>query len=169
MHPEYYDMNNDLALFRLARQVEFNTYVQPVCLVGRETKNLISYAEKRRCYAIGYGLTEGMNFAVKLQKLRINTRSPDECNSDQLNDLELRRGTVCVGPSNDKKMGSSCKGDSGGPNLCYDAGSNSWQLFGTVSYGPSDCDREAGDRWLSVAVDITSYRTWILSTIGADK
>lgn len=57
------------------------------------------------------------------------------------------------------------QGDSGGPNLCYDPKRDAWILFGTVSYGPSDCDRESGDKWLTVSVDLSNYRRWILTNI----
>lgn len=61
------------------------------------------------------------------------------------------------------------QGDSGGPDLCYDPAGGQWVLFGTVSYGPAECDREAGDHWLTVSVDLSNYRTWILATILANK
>lgn len=57
------------------------------------------------------------------------------------------------------------QGDSGGPDLVYDSQDNKWVIFGTVSYGPADCDREDGEKWLTVSVDLSNYRTWILKTI----
>ena len=46
---------------------------------------------------------------------------------------------------------------------------NRWVLFGTVSYGPADCDREEGESWLTVSVDLSNYRTWILQTMELIK
>lgn len=61
------------------------------------------------------------------------------------------------------------QGDSGGPNVCYDAPSNRWHLFGLVSYGPTICDRpDESDKWLTVSVDLTNYRSWIQATILAE-
>lgn len=106
-HPNYKDLTNDLALFRLAKPVEFNDLVQPACLV-RATRNVLDYTRGKRCYNVGYGLTEGMNEAIRLQKLRIEPRKPSECNSDKLGSVQLKRGTVCIGPVNGK-IGGSCK------------------------------------------------------------
>lgn len=100
-------MNNDLLLIRLAKPVKFNEKVQPACFVHR-TRNIHMFTKRRKCYTVGYGLTDGMVDAIKLQKLEISTKDPSECNSDQLGSVRLRRGTVCVGPP-DGKEGGSCK------------------------------------------------------------
>lgn len=167
VHPDYHELNNDLALFRLAAPISFSEFVQPACLV-RATRNVLQYTFAKRCYAVGYGLTAGMVAAVKLQKLRIKPRPPRECNSDTLGSVQLRRNTVCIGVP-DGQTGATCKGDSGGPDLCYDAKLNRWELFGTVSYGPADCDRDTGEKWLTVSVDLSNYRSWILSTVLANS
>lgn len=163
VHPDYHDLNNDVALFRLASPINFSEMVQPACLI-RATRNALQYTSTKRCYAVGYGLTAGMVAAVKLQKLRIKPKPPSECNSDRLGAVRLRRNTICIGVP-DGQTGATCKGDSGGPHLCYNAKLDHWELFGTTSYGPAVCDREAGDKWLTVSVDVSNYRTWILSTI----
>lgn len=167
VHPDYKELNNDLALFRLTAPVSFSDFVQPACLI-KATRNVLQYTHAKRCYAVGYGLTAGMVAAVKLQKLRIKPKQPSECNSDQLGYVQLRSNTVCIGVP-EGKTGATCKGDSGGPDLCYDAKLNRWELFGTVSYGPADCDRDTGEKWLTVSVDVSNYRTWILSTILANN
>lgn len=100
-------MNNDLTLFRLDRAIKFNDYIQPACLIG-STKNVIAYAQRKKCFTVGYGLVEDMVEAIKLQKLQILAKQPSDCNSDKLNNLQLRRGTVCIGPL-DGKIGGSCK------------------------------------------------------------
>jgi secreted trypsin-like serine protease len=163
-HPHYDDLDNDLGLFRLEREVEFSKYIQPVCLIGEPRIDLLTYSKERRCYVVGYGMTEGMKFATKLQKLSIQAREPSECNETSTNPLLLKKNTVCIGPNNERDVGSSCMGDSGGPNLCYEPETDRWHLFAVVSYGPSECDRELGDKWLSAAVDLTKYNDWIVST-----
>ena len=107
VHPDYKEMSNDLALFRLARPVEFNEFIQPACLVG-PTRNVLVTTEDKICYTVGFGLTAGMVNAVRLQKLRVVARQPAECNSDTLGSIRLRSGTVCIGPPMGQ-IGSSCK------------------------------------------------------------
>lgn len=106
-HPDYEDLTNDLLLIRLARTVTFDDRVQPACFVHR-TRNIHLFTKRRKCYTVGYGLTEGMNDAIRLQKMEITTMDPSECNSDQLGIVRLRQGTVCVGPP-DNREGGSCK------------------------------------------------------------
>lgn len=164
VHPDYNDLANDLTLMRLSKPVEFNEFIQPACLI-HPTRNVLDYTRDKFSFTVGYGLTEGMVGAVKLQKLQIKTKMPSDCNSDKLGSVQLRRGTMCIGPPKGHK-GGSCKGDSGGPDLVYDERQNKWFIFGTVSYGPSDCDRDDDDdKWLTVSVDLSNYRSWILRTV----
>lgn len=106
VHPQYKDLNNDLALFRLAKPVVFNDFVQPICLID-PIRNIHAYTKDKICYTIGYGLTRDMISAIKLQKLKIKTMKPSDCNEDQLGAVKLRRGTICIGPGD--KLGGSCK------------------------------------------------------------
>lgn len=106
IHPQYRDLNNDLALFRLREPVVFNDFVQPACFID-PIRNLNAYTKDKMCYTIGYGLTNNMISAIKLQKLKIRTKSPRDCNGDRLGAVKLRRGTVCIGPGED--IGISCK------------------------------------------------------------
>jgi secreted trypsin-like serine protease len=161
VHPNYGNLNNDLALFKLREDVKFNRYTQPICLIGESVKNLVSYSRNRKCYVIGYGFLEHTKYTTKLQKLRIKPRIPSDCNH-----IGLTRGAVCIGPDNEEHVGSTCQGDSGGPNFCYEEETNTWRQFGVVSYGPKGCDRPAGDKWTTGSVDLTSYRSWILNTMG---
>lgn len=167
VHPNYNnELDNDLSLLRMKEPLKFNDFIQPLCLINA-TRNILAFTKNRKCYAVGYGLTDNMMASVKLQKLEISAKPPNDCNSDKLDHIQLRAGTICVGPA--KKTGGSCKGDSGGPNQCYDPKTNQWYLIGTVSYGPSNCDRSEESKWLTVSVDVSNYRTWILSTIMANN
>lgn len=107
LHPEYNDLNNDISLMRLAREVKFNNVIQPVCLIG-QTRNVVARTERLQCFNVGYGLVEGMNRPVSLQKIQIRAMNPGECNSDKLNDIHLRTGSVCIGPP-PGKLGSACR------------------------------------------------------------
>lgn len=106
LHPQYDDLNNDLALFRLKDPVVFDDFIQPACLIS-PIRNIEAYTRDKICYSVGYGLTNNMISAIKLQKLRIRTKSPSECNEDHLGAVKLRRSTICIGPG--QEVGSSCK------------------------------------------------------------
>lgn len=163
VHPDYNDLTNDITLMKMSEPVKFNDFIQPACLI-HATRNVLEFTKSKYSFTVGYGLIEGMASAARLQKLQIQSKQPSECNSDKLGSVQLRRGTMCIGPMKGKK-GGSCKGDSGGPDLVYDPAENRWYVFATVSYGPSDCDREDDESWLTVSVDLSNYRTWILQTV----
>lgn len=166
-HPAYQELTNDLSLMRLARSIEFSEFIQPICLL-EPTRDILAYTKSLTCMNIGYGLIENMMQAVRLQKIIIRPLAAEHCNSEKLDDVQLRTGTVCIGPP-EGKIGGSCHGDSGGPDVCYDPIQDQWVLIGTVSYGPNDCDREKGSHWLTVSVDLSNYRTWIIETISQQK
>lgn len=162
LHPNYKDLSDDLSLMRLARRIEFNDRVQPICL--DPMKGSASQINKMRCVNVGYGLLEEAMEAVKLQKIEVRVLEPKECMSDSAGLQQVKPRTLCIGPP-EGKIGGSCFGDSGGPNHCYDPEINRWFLVGTVSYGPAICDREEGAKWLTVSVNVSSYDTWISSTV----
>lgn len=71
---------NDIALIRLARPVEFSTFVKPVCLPVAPHLRNIDYEDKTLIVA-GFGRTEnGTNSDVKL-KLRVPGFDWDRCNN----------------------------------------------------------------------------------------
>lgn len=107
VHPDYKELTNDVMLARLAKPVQFNDFIQPACFV-HATRNILRYTKNKKCYTVGYGLAENMEDALRLQKLEISAKEPSACNNDQLNSVQLKRGTVCVGPP-DGKIGGSCK------------------------------------------------------------
>ena len=41
VHPQYYDITNDIALLELSRPAMYNKFVQPVCLPGKHEKPAI--------------------------------------------------------------------------------------------------------------------------------
>lgn len=107
VHPDYKDLHNDLTLLRLAEPVEFNDQVQPACLI-QPTRNILGYTKEKKCFTVGYGLTDGMMETVRLQKLEIRTNQASHCNSDKLGSVQLKPGTVCIGPQ-ESQIGGSCK------------------------------------------------------------
>lgn len=94
-------------LARLDKPIYFNDYIQPACFLPA-TRNVIRYARNKKCYSVGYGLTDGMEDALRLQKIQIAAKLPNECNSDKLGLVQLKRGSLCVGPPAGH-IGGSCK------------------------------------------------------------
>lgn len=160
-HPQYQDLFNDIALMHLNRPVEFNENVQPICLIDH-TRDIFRRTKDLICYVVGYGKMADMLEAKKQQKLAIRVLPQSECNALIMSDLEFRPNTICIGPPSNKK-GGTCFGDSGGPSHCYDPIFKRWFQFGIVSTGPPTCEWES--QWLSVSTDLSSYRTWIITTI----
>ena len=107
LHPNYQNLENDLLMLRLEKPIKISDTIQPACLV-QPTRNIQAFTRRRKCYNVGYGLTDGMADAIKLQKVAIVTKQPSDCNSDKLGSVQLKRGTVCIGPP-DGKIGGSCK------------------------------------------------------------
>lgn len=164
LHPQYHDLVNDLSLMRLSRPVTFGHWVQPVCLLD-PTRDLLSYTKGLVCLTVGYGRMANMMDAYRLQKIIIRFVEAHQCNRQAWDaGVHLKRGTVCVSPP-DGRIGATCHGDSGGPDLCYDAARDQWLLVGTVSYGPAECDRDPGAHWLTVSTDLSAFRSWIVNTI----
>lgn len=108
-HPNYTDdFQNDLTLFRLDKPVELNDYIQPVCLIDQQHNDSVAFTKNRKCYNVGYGLTESHMEALKLQKLQVEAKKPEECNNATMDALKLVKDSLCIGPRADQ-VGASCK------------------------------------------------------------
>ncbi|XP_059475732.1 venom protease-like [Neocloeon triangulifer] len=121
-HPEYRPpaRYNDIALLRLARDVEFNAFVRPACL--HRVKELPGPGEQRQFVATGWGrvgYTE--DTSDRLLKVSLTPIEHPVCNQTYKNEAttsKLRRGIddssmICAGELQGGK--DTCQGDSGGP------------------------------------------------------
>ncbi|CBY37389.1 unnamed protein product [Oikopleura dioica] len=105
----------DAAVLRLSTALQFNDYVQPICL---PTLDKI-VPEKTKCAIAGWGTTKG-------------TTSRASLNQQTLPIVSNRK--MCAGY---KRGGvDTCQGDSGGPLMCKH--DNVWIIDGIVSWG-YDC------------------------------
>lgn len=113
-HPRYSRTSAfDIGLIRLVGPVEFNAYMHPACLPGRQ----FQVDERTSLTATGWGVT---NFETKqqsqnLQKVSLEMFAASECETL----LQGRRAVwnaqnyICAGSRTDAR--DSCQGDSGGP------------------------------------------------------
>jgi len=145
-------LTHDIALMELKTPVQFNNYVQPVCLPNQ------SAIVGKECYITGWGKTSHPGKSTNiLQQGRLKIVSKDTCS--KLNPLMLKvpvtDAMLCAGSGGSSRT-SGCHGDSGGPFVCNSNGR--WTLHGAVSHGPNDCQSR---RAYSVFARVHFFRDWI--------
>ncbi|KOB76290.1 Prophenoloxidase activating proteinase 1 [Operophtera brumata] len=114
-HPDYIDGSrnnkNDIGIARLARRAQYNFYVQPICLLGRNERS--------------------KNADIK-EKVNVPIFSKDECITKYRRaGAEITDKQICAGGIFIK---DSCKGDSGGP-LMRKRLEGIWECVAVVSFG----------------------------------
>lgn len=155
--------NNDIALIQLARRIELDKCICPVCLPQRgETAHP---AIKEVGYVAGWGATDRKN---KITKETIERPKTLEYARVLLNDLQGCKKTVpevytvtsnmlCAGGENR----DSCRGDSGGPLMFQDLKNKEYKrlyIAGIVSWGIN-----CGD--FGMYTKVQNYVDWIEKTI----
>ncbi|XP_065063795.1 plasma kallikrein-like isoform X2 [Rhopilema esculentum] len=148
--------DNDIALVKLEKPVEYNQLIKPVCLPeqGEDEK------ADESCYVTGWGrTTEGGKTAKVLQEARIPIKDKKTC-KDTLGIVgSYTDNMICAG----YKDGGidACQGDSGGPFVCSKGGR--FNLVGVVSWGRG-CARK---NLYGVYAKVSSYTDWIKSKIAS--
>ncbi|MEE6471862.1 hypothetical protein FKM82_009401 [Ascaphus truei] len=123
-------MNNDITLLKLQSFVEYNDYIQPICLatstLPMETTTL--------CFVTGWGSTtqEGP-MSVILQEAEINIISTSVCNMPEGYEGAINDNMICAGYESGGI--DSCQGDSGGPFVCYIPEKDRFYQLGITSFG----------------------------------
>ncbi|ODM90951.1 Serine protease easter [Orchesella cincta] len=170
-YPGYNTVNkhNDIALVRLARDINFNTlFIKPMCLpfykeYGVSEPNLLEL----KAVVAGWGRTnwtrnEG---SAVLQQVRLPIVPTQKCIADFRNRINITPKQLCAGGEAGK---DSCGGDSGGPLMMdVEIGKNgifpikrSFQI-GIVSFGPVKC----GIGIPGVYTRVSEYLPWILKSL----
>lgn len=116
LHPQYRGNQSafDIALIKLSKTVEINSFVRPACL-HTATQELSSSQE---LVATGWGVTNATTFSKSdvLLKVNLTLLNIDTCNQTYIQLAErklkaLNGGHLCTAPG----KRDTCDGDSGGP------------------------------------------------------
>ncbi|XP_062971636.1 transmembrane protease serine 12 [Cynocephalus volans] len=122
---------NDIALFYLKKAVRYNDYIQPICLPFDVFQTL---DENTKCFISGWGRTqEEGNGTNTLQEAEVHYISRNICNSHRSYGGIIPNTSFCAGD----KDGAfdTCRGDSGGPLMCYLPENKRFFIMGITSYG----------------------------------
>jgi len=143
--------NNDIALLKLAEEVDLNTYT-PACL----PKTADNY-DGKNAWVYGWGTTEyGGQSATKLLEVEVPVVSNSVCQA-AMTQYQITDAMLCAGGQLNK---DGCQGDSGGPLTVDDNGKH--VLIGDVSFG-NKCGLEGQ---YGVYGDVAYFRTWVDTNVA---
>ena len=129
-HPDYnpITMENDVALLKLPKPIQFSERIQPVCLA--RTPPTVN----KRCFIAGWGtVSSGGLPATRLLEAAVPIIADDKCSrADSYGTWYKKATMVCAGKF-DTGGTDSCQGDSGGPLICVEG--RQPILTGVVSWG----------------------------------
>lgn len=143
--------HNDIALIRLNMSVDFNNYIQPVCLpVPTLQKEL---TEGQPLTVAGWGHTGLSRHSRVKKKVHLPLFSMEKCRHIFETQTSLSDEQLCAGGV---FYEDACTGDSGGPLMRLH--SASWVLEGVVSFGRQSCGQE---NIPGIYTRVRSYIDWI--------
>ncbi|KAI1289996.1 Proclotting enzyme [Halotydeus destructor] len=151
--------NNDITLFRLTEELEFNSpAIRPVCLPTAEMDKNEYVGEMTT--VTGWGTTSfGGNLSQILMEVEVPVVGTEECNAAYKSEMpsggEINHSNICSGYDEGGK--DSCQGDSGGPLVWESVDEKKWYEFGIVSYGYK-C---AEPKYPGVYTRVSAFLKWI--------
>jgi len=153
-HPRYsrYTLDSDIALFKLEKPVQFNKYVQPVCLPSVDPQ------PGTECYITGWGkIRHPGSMHSYLQQAMLPVVSNKVCHAKNYPSIRIKvTETMVCGGDGGKSRKGGCHGDSGGPFVCKVG--DQWELHGDVSHGSARC--RSTDSY-SVFARTYFFKSWI--------
>merc|ERR1719430_2539200 len=151
-------VNNDIALLRLAQDVDLTSTIVPACLPSTSSQQYTGW----QAVVSGWGTTSSggaTSDALKETSQTILANTAAECVQGAGGP-----GSTAVVPGTKlcayKEGTDSCQGDSGGPLVVMENGR--WTVVGVVSYG-FGC---ATPGFAGVYARVTNYLSWIQSNIA---
>ncbi|KAM8912854.1 transmembrane protease serine 12 [Lycaon pictus] len=122
---------NDIALFHLKKAVRYNEYIQPICLPFDIFQKL---DQNTKCFISGWGRTEEEgNITDVLQEAEVHYISRKICGSEQSYGKFIPNTSFCAGAEDG--IFDTCRGDSGGPLMCYFPEHKRFFVMGITSFG----------------------------------
>ncbi|XP_008254679.1 transmembrane protease serine 12 isoform X2 [Oryctolagus cuniculus] len=155
IHPEFIleTYVNDIALFHLNKAVKYNDYIQPICLPFDVFQEL---DQNTKCFISGWGRTqEEGNGTILLQEAEVHYISRQSCNSEGSYGGVIPHTSFCAGDENGNF--DTCRGDSGGPLMCYLPKYKKFFMMGITSYG-NGCGRR---NFPGVYIAPSFYQKWL--------
>ncbi|XP_065654320.1 chymotrypsinogen B isoform X2 [Hydra vulgaris] len=155
-HPAYWrlTLDHDVGLLKLSKPIQFNNWVQPICLP------IIDVPNGTECFVTGWGkiAVTGTPHTV-LQQAKLPVISNNECRNlnKAIIPIPISETMLCAGHGGKTNM-ASCHGDSGSGFVCRTGTNGRWQLHGVVSWGSPKCDASAA---YSVFARISKLRSWL--------
>ncbi|XP_030638324.1 serine protease hepsin [Chanos chanos] len=130
--PNIDDNSRDIAVLALTSPLQFNDYIQPVCLPTYGQRLI----DGQMGTVTGWGNTEYYGtLANVLQEASVPVISDAVCNAPDYYDNQITTSMFCAGY--EKGGTDACQGDSGGPFVAADCLSKTsrYRLLGVVSWG----------------------------------
>uniref|UniRef100_A0A3B3CRK7 Serine protease 27-like n=1 Tax=Oryzias melastigma TaxID=30732 RepID=A0A3B3CRK7_ORYME len=148
-HPDYDSdtYNNDVCLLKLSAPVQFNQYIQPVCLASQSS----AFHDGTSSWVTGFGYSPDV-----LQEVNVPIVGPNRCRCYYGDSNEITDNMLCAGLENGGK--DSCQGDSGGPLVILR--DSTWIQGGVVSFGQGCAQPEKP----GVYARVSEYQDWISQT-----
>ncbi|XP_049638924.1 transmembrane protease serine 12 [Suncus etruscus] len=149
---------NDVALLHLKKAVTYNDYIQPICLPFNVFQKL---DQNTQCYVSGWGRTkEEGNITTILQEAQVHYISRTICNSVTSYAGIVPNSSFCAGDEDGKY--DTCRGDSGGPLMCYFQEHEQFFVMGITSYGHG-CGRQ---NFPGVYSAPFFYQNWLIQQLS---
>jgi len=145
----------DIALIKLAEDIEYNDYVNNITLDRSGDFN-----EESDCTISGWGYTEvgGLNSPDILQETDTEIITNKECTQNgRWGEEQIYPGIVCLYSG----ISGGCMGDSGGPLQCRN-GDGEWHLVGLTSWGSETCSVDMP----SIYTRVSCFVNWIDNVVG---
>uniref|UniRef100_A0A1Q3FQ98 Putative trypsin-like serine protease n=1 Tax=Culex tarsalis TaxID=7177 RepID=A0A1Q3FQ98_CULTA len=154
------NLRNDVALLRMADDIKYSDYIQPICLWPVSIGSLNSIL-KSRGYVVGWGLGDTHKMAEILQEATLAAVEYETCLKSHPTHFQKllsdEKSSYCAGNQNQTNV---CSGDSGG-GMYYNI-NGSWYIRGLVSAGVRPVDNSAcNPKEYVIFSDIPYYLEWI--------
>ncbi|XP_053695626.1 CLIP domain-containing serine protease B15-like [Sabethes cyaneus] len=156
-------VEHDIALIKLATDIKFTDYVQPVCLWDKGDDRLLIRDQEGT--VVGFGATGKASFSEVLNEARLPVVDNQVCidsNGDVFRQT-LTSNMYCAG----RRDGvNACNGDSGG-GMFFLFGDR-WYVRGIVSFSPTIGNTGRCDPLEYVAfTDVARYVDWIVQQLNS--